>query len=594
MAFIQDTTPKPNQIHHFSLKDFSGGLNNRSNILRSNECTSVLNMVFDSEQVLEKREGQGYYDDVNIGGEVTFMDSFRPYNHADLLIRASEDSVYLNHNKLTDVKGSIDGLNFNGNYIFADGDTLYVYGSFPQEDDTYTKIHGDPIDDFVLLEIVSPEEDHDRLDEDHVKGVLNIDYENYKIFYEPCELEFVDNYKGANVVPEGVRYLESLRGRMYATGHKEDDDNVFITDLSNPYYFPVSLPIQLPPNSDRIQGLVVYDDSVVIGRKDDIHVISGNTNRPDMNVTPFQLRKLNTHTGFANHRCFDVVHNNLFFFGNDGDAYSLSSVRHNENTLATSILSRAVDFRKDPINVHHSEFERACSIYHDDYWHLAFDDVVMLFSYRNMSWLMWNNIDATSFLVYNNDFFWGTSGGDTVSLIDGVYMDFDLPYEAHWHSKILDMDDANSFKQFREFFLVAHTFAEHNTTINLRFEVDYNDVRDRVSIENEFSIWGQSKWGDRFVNRTINDSIPIIIGRRGRNIKIIVRNSSFIDKTVEDKEELDELLGLYDGMFVKVLSDGTYYKYLDREWVEQDKDKDLNQRMRVYQINGDYEIRGKR
>ena len=56
------------------------------------------------------------------------------------------------------------------------------------------------------MEVVSPADEHTRLGTEHIEGVLNVDYTDKKVFYEPCENEFIDVYKGANKIPDGVKF----------------------------------------------------------------------------------------------------------------------------------------------------------------------------------------------------------------------------------------------------------------------------------------------------------------------------------------------------------------------------------------------------
>lgn len=601
MAYIEKNLPPPNKIYTFSLKNFNGGLNNRSDQIEDNQASDLLNMDFADDTLMEKRRGQKYFDDLcltDVEGAtddvaVVFIDEYKPHNDDAVLIRASKNYMYIEDEVLTDIKGKPQGVNHNGRYIFVDGEKIYCYGWFHQSNTTYRKISGTPINDYVLLEVVSPPADFTPLSSEHVEGVLHVDYDKYEIWYEPCQNELDDAYKGANVVPQNVSYIVSHNGRVYLAGADEDDDNVFISDINNPFYYPVALPIQVPPNSDKIVALAVYDNSIVVGRTQDVHVIFGNTNRPDMGVETFNLRRINTHTGFASHDSVVIAHNYLFFLGSDGNAYSLGSTRIDEKQLSTNIISRTIDLFKHPINLTKDDLLNATSIFHDDRWYVSINDKVLVYSYRHMAWTMFNNFNATSFYVLDNKLIWGRSDGKTATFDDENYMDFGVPYKAFWHSKYFDMNEANTFKQFREFYVVAHTFKDNDSLINLVFEIDYQDVKERVVIENTLSVWGKSKWGDRWVNRIINESIPFQIGRRGRNIRFKFSNGYFPDGEVETKEDLADYVGRIEGVLVYVIEEEKFYLYTNKEWVLMSED-DLNQRMKIHQINGEYELRGKR
>jgi len=666
MVYIQQDTPPPNKIQVFSLQSFVGGLNNRSDQLEDNQASYVLNMDFADDTLMEKRKGQAYFDNLTMpgGDAVVLIDEYKPYQDNNVLIRASENKMYIEDVVLTDLQGRPHGTNHDGKYVFADGDKFYAYGWFHQEDSTYRKVEGTAINDYVLVEIVSPPENFTPLGTEHTEGVVVVDYDNFEVWYEPCEHEVEDTYKGANVVPGGVRYVASHNGRLYLAGADEDDDNVFISDVSNPYYYPVALPIQLPPNSDRIMALAVFDNSVVVGRKYDVHVIFGQTNRPDMGVQPFYLHRLNTHTGFASQGAAVTAHNYLFFLGSDGEAYALGTTRADEKQLSTQVLTRNVKLDKAPIEASNEELAEASSAFHDGRWYVSIGEKVLVYSYRHMAWTMWDNFHATSFYVLDDELMWGRVDGETACFSKEYYLDFGMAYKALWYSKYFDMDDANSFKHFREVFVVAHTFPEYESIIDLIFEIDYQEVKERVTVTNNLSVWGKSKWGERWVNRIINESLPFQIGRRGRNIRFKFSNGFYLHEVVDNYGDLETVEGRVHGVVVFVLhstgsgtatsttdntltdtgkawvenefagtrvkiTDGeeeyyrivesntedtltieeewkegysgtpaysiekTHYIYLDGEWVLLEED-DINQRMKIHQLNGDYEMRGKR
>lgn len=591
MAYIQKITPPPNSVMNFSLINFVGGLNNRSEQLQVNEASNLLNVKFEDDTVMSKRLGQTYYDELDIKKSITFIDEYKPYSDDDVLIRATATELYVGEDKLTDVTGDVHGVNHNGKYFFSDGSKMYVYGKFEQTTSTYRKVTGTPVDDYILMEITNPSDNHTQLDATHTQGVLNINYTSRTVFYEPCKNEFEDTYKGANKLPKDPKYIVSKGGRLYMSGCKEDDDNVFISDIKNPYYFPVGLPMQLPPNSDEVVGLYVYDDSIVVGRKYDLHVILGNTNRTDMGTTVFQLKQINSHTGFASSKSISIAHNYLFFFGSDGNAYALSSVKADAKILATTVLSQQIDVLKHPISITFDELSKASSIFFQDEWYTTVGDKVLIYSYRHRAWTMFNNMSATCFYSKDNILLWGTSKGRMVKHSDN-YLDFDIPFQAYWSSKRFDMGDANSFKQFREFFIVAHTYDKFVSDIDVAFEIDYDDVSDTVTISNQIAVFGKTKWGARFINRNIVNSLPFIVGRRGRSIRFKLSNGHFVDDTINN---VSDFVGYprKEGLLVYVVSEKSYYLYTDSHWVKQTMES-LNQPMKVYQVNGDYELRGKR
>lgn len=548
-------------------------------------------MMFDDDTVMSKRHGQMYFDETTFTDPVLYIDEYSPYTDEPVMIRATKDSLYIDDTKLTTISGKPCGINHYGKYMFADGNKLFVYGRFDQTTSTYCKVIGTAIDDYVLMEVTSPASGHAQLDATHTKGVLNVDYTNYKVYYEPCKNEFEDTYKGANVVPTKLKYLASHNGRVFASGCNEDNDNVFITDIRNAFYFPVSLPIQLPPNSDKVVSLAVYDDAIVIGRYNDVYCITGNTNRPNFGTEVFALKKINTHTGFASSDAVDVVNNYLFYIGNDGNAYALSSVKNDVRVLSTTILSQQIDIRKTPINISLSDLRTSASVYFEDNWYVIVGNKVLIYSYRHKSWTMFNDFNASFPYKYNDTLIWGRNDGRTAKFSED-YLDFGAPFEAFWQSKYYDMDEANAYKQFKEFFLVAHTFEDFISDVDVSFEVDYVDINSKYTISNQISVFGRAKWGDRFITRNIVASVPFIIGRRGRSIRFKFSNGYLPSATLADLVEL-EAYQKKDGVLVYVTSESCYYLFEDMIWNKKET-YELNQTMKIYQVNGDYELRGKR
>ena len=593
MAFIQRTPPPPNKIHTFSLHNFVGGINNRSELLAPNEATDLMNMSFTNDTIMDRRLGYTTYDSFN-PGVVTMMKEFRPYTEPDEFIRATNSVIYSGTTRISDVSGKVHSTNYMGKFFFLDGQKIRVYGKFPQTGSTYVKVNGTAVDSNLVMEVVSPPEGFTPLASPHKEGVTVYDYTGNKVWYEPCQFEIDDPFKGSNVVPEKPKYIVPHNDRLYMSGSNRDDDNVFISDVSNPFYFPVYLPIQLPPNSDKVRGLYVFDNSVVVGREDDIYVIEGDTNRTDMGVPVMRLRKLNSHTGIANQDSMDVAHNFLFFLGSDGVVYALASTNYDEKTLATRIISRQLDLFVKPFNFNKEDFTNSCSVFYKNEWYLSIKDLTLVYNYNMQAWTIYNNMNARSFYSFFDQLVWGDDEGRT-GTFGNKYLDFDVPYRCFWKSKRFDMEDSSIYKHFREFYLVAFTYENVTSDIRVSFEVDYQFVKSEMFVDNKISYFGKTKWGERFIHWNINQSAPFIIGQRGRLIAFQFENGYDPSEPVETVEDLKYYVGRSEGTLVWVNAEDKYYLYSakDLQWYPKELTF-FNQGMKVYQMNGDYEFRGKR
>lgn len=593
--YKQNSKIPPNKLHNFTLKNFAGGLNNLSENADDNQATDLLNMAFHGDDVMERRMGSAKFDTLTIAGEVSFIDEYRPYQEANKLIRASKTELYIDGVKVKDIVGQMYGTNYMGKYVFVDGSGIYVYGKFPQVDALpYSDVIGTPDPAYVMMKVVNPLEGYVPLTTEHKRGVTKYDYTNKFVYYEPCQLEIVDEFKGPNVLPVNPTIIVTHGARLFVSGVDADNDNVFLTDISNPYYFPVGLPLQVPPTSDRVVGMVVYDDSVIVGRKNDLFAITGVTNRTDINgFELFRIRRINSHTGFANGNSSDVANNYLFFLGSDGVCYALSSVRQDQRVLATTIISMQIDLFKYPISIDRADLALAASYYIDDKWYLSVKGVVLVYSYRHRAWSLYNNLHVRSFYNLNSVLIWGNKNGQTCkfSLVDT--MDLTVPYRSFWTSKYFDMGDPSIYKQFREFFIVGHTYDVYLSDINLTFDIDYAEVKNQYTIANQMSLFGRAKWGDRFINRNIIASLPFVIGNRGRLIRFTLSCGYDVTDVVADVNARNDYVGRKVGTLLYVTSDASYHLFDGVVWTVLTQE-DLNQRMRIYQVNGDYEFRGKR
>jgi hypothetical protein len=599
MSYIVSNLPAINKVFPFSVSDFSGGMNNKSNLTGTNQISNMLNMTFYDSKVLDKRKGSVLFDS-NVHSEpITYVGEFQPYTEANQLVRAGKTSLTFLENGVlkSEVIGgnNVDAENFFGRFFFVDGVSIRVRGKFPQSSDTYTRIVGTANTNYCTLKVVSCPMSYTPLSTSYTKGVTVYDYTNMQVWYEPCQKEKDDPYLGANVVPDNAQFITSFKGRLYVSGNQKDDDNVFITNAGNPYYYAVSLPIQLPPNSDEVTSLSVYDDSVIVGRKHDIHVIDGLTNNPTLNLDMFELRKLNSHTGIMNHRSVKQAHNYLFFLGYDGNAYALSSSKVATKILSTNLLTKDFDFRGFPFSLTNVDLADASSFFYRDVWYVSAGAYVFCYHYQHQAWTVFDHLNITSFYQQDNTMIWGNTTGQTCTFSDTEYLDLGVPYHSFWETGNLNFNDPTTYKYFRDVFIVTNMFKGYSSDVRVSFLLDYTDVGNRYSISNQIARWGISKFGDKFITGDVNASLPFQIGRRARTLKIRVSNSYKLLDSLIDKIALDALTNMQDEDMYFVTSENLYYVYdtSSLSWNSFTLSQ-LNQPMRVYQVNGEFELRGKR
>lgn len=593
MAYIQRNLPPPVKSQNFAFRNFTGGLNNITSdaLLKDNEASDILNMTFNEEGTMEKRNGTKRYDSFNYGNPIKFMDVFRTREGTDRLIVSTDSELFVDKVKLCNVTKSISGVNYLNNYYFVDSASIRIYGKFPQADSgEHIKIIGTPINDYTLMTIVNPPANA-PLGASYTMGVYKYDYTNKKIWYEPCQQELDDSYKGTNLLPTNPTMVTVHGSRMFMDGDLVNPGNVFITDMLNPYYTPVGLPIQLPPNGQPITGMKVFMDSVVIGRAEDIYVIYGNTNRTSSNDV-FLVKKVNTHTGFINNNSISEAHNYLLFLGSDGIVYRMHTTATNVEVLATSELSQTIDLFKYPIDLDLAKMKTCSAIFDNDKFYLFHKDVTLMYSYRFLAWTVYKGI-ATTYATSLNGELLLASNDNYIYSSSKEYNDNGIPIVAYWASKMYDFGYASNYKQFKELFIIAHVYNDFVSDINVRYEIDYVDVYQTANIVNKISKWGIAKFGDRFITRNISPSLPVTIGRRGRKLRFIIKNGEPITSSVASYVNLATMPNPVHLNLYKVLDTGKIYRYMLGEFIEV-AFIDLFQPLKIYEINGEFSIKGKR
>lgn len=532
-----------------------------------------------------------YLNEDGTGKELIVANEVHSYSQIKSTETPSPDKFFINSNG--DLVICIDKVMLETDYeltstgirgYLIDNPIAVVYLEEPEEIIQYDGFKYDVADSsLVRLYVPKPEE--------YTEGVMQYDGDKQIAWYEPCVQELDDPYKGEVYIPEKPSLIELNKDRIFVSGCEDTPHMVYVSDVNNTLYFPSNLPLQVPPNSDEIVGLKYFHSAIIIFRKYDVHVLYGNTNRTDTGDM-FRLKLINTHTGSANNDSIQIVHNYLFYLGSDGIVYMLHTPQTNTDFLSTKVVSKEVDLFKEPISFVLEDLKQASTIfYNNEYW-LSIKDKILIYNYDYMAWTMYNNINATSFLELNGDLIIGTDDGKTMKFGVG-YSDDYLPYTAYWVSKRYDFGIPSNYKQFKELYIIAHVYDEYVSNIKLDFEIDYVNIRDTPIVKSKLSLWAVAQWGDRFITRNIAPSLPLPIGRRGRVIRFMYGNGYTVDGIMETYQDIIDLEEYIKDKIYFVKDEKKCYTYNGMNWVLMDEE-DLYQPLRIYEINGDYEVRSKR
>lgn len=635
----------------FTLNDFSGGLVNNVNDVKmlDNQSPDMLNMQFRNDGLLQKRPGIIHFLNTKDGDmlidcipyeyapDLYLMIFVAPYHayyigfdgepvlfwvHPIIKVPATETDDEGNEVPNFAHKGvdfSLKYVHYNGSLLFTEGDFVYEFTYNPE--DALPKIYK-----YVNApKNYTPEPKPAVTGKTKTKFIEKFTYpyepswkcgELYEKWYEPCEFEREDGYKGLGLLPPTIGFMAIHKDRLYLSGSEYDPNMIWISDILNPCYFPASLTIQTPPTDDYITALHTYNDALIIGRRDSIYALFGNTNRTDSDYQ-YNLVKLNTHTGIANNNCVNNVYHMLFFVGTDGNMYKLLPPGISSDSIYTKQVNTLLDITLPPLNLspYIVSLCESCFDGKEGLWYIQLGDETLVYNYTLMAWTRYRNINALNFFIFNNEVYFVRCGGGVYKLpgknanqsyFDEVY-DGDagrvlkLPVNAYWTSRNMDFGVPARVKQFRDTYVTTESFEDHPTKVNVKYEVDYVDIYESYLVENEIAKWDKAIFDkSKFTSRNIDRSLPLMINRRGRTIKVYYGSGyKYLGVWMEVPEpgSVEEYNIIYsredDALFLRV-------PY--REGFETKKDKyyinlselEIDDALLVHNITGVYELKGYR
>ena len=561
MAWINNTKYLEPERLTFRINDFTGGINNSTTETRIslNEASDMLNVRFEQDGLLKKRGGfrvDKKFSELltGISGSVLRVYQIEPTGTHDkgyLLLIDGVNMVYITtKGKVKHIPWSrsengstIDGCQYSDKFMFVDGGRYINFFMINELESDTGDSESDKVWHYLIAEPWGIAKPTPAVKGEYLTKPYPGEENTKKLYcYQPCQYELEDGYKGTNMCEK--LYATMIRvykdrlvvaGNIGGSGKGElpDPNMIYMSDMMNPIYFPAGLPVQTPPTGDKITCLRPFNDGLIVGRKEDIYFLTGNTNRTNVE-TVFILSKINTHTGIANNYCADIVFNYLFYVGSDGNCYKLTSTSTSELLINSQQVNLKVDFKLPPFNKNLLEIQQAHTGFDPikGEWYVQIGYDTFIYNYRNFAWVRWNGIECIQFLPSVDKFYYIKEDCSFNVIDDEImydthsnYPDIKVPIHMYWSSKNIDFDMPSRVKQIRDTFLISEIVGESPSTIKISYETDYVAVSKEHTIDNEVAKWNLALWDThRFVSKNIIRSLPIVVGRRCRNFKVFIQN----------------------------------------------------------------------
>lgn len=580
--------PQAKQQGSFTQDNFAGGLNNVSGdtIIADNQLTNSQNLMFTSDNTMEKRYGLVAFDELNLEGAITMVGEYKPVIEDSEIVRSTDTEVYIGATKVADIAGTAYGINYIGNYYFVDGNELRVYNG----EGTYV-IKEDP-KAYAMADILETEPSPvvitidnldfrtavgDTIQHETYLGIIpytitDINYETNQItiaetltnpitagdlirlyvprpkeiyfegqvvyddllgwaWYEPCDYELEDSLKGENYIPNNPSVITIRNDRIHLSGDSLYPHNIYMSDINNPFYYPAALGLQCPPNGDEIVDMFEFDDALIVARHNDMYAVYGNS--ADLESTNlFRMKKIDTHIGFFARNAYAILNNYVFYLGYDKRFYRMTTPMTNIEYLVTKPLTDIVDLTLAPLSLTDTDFQYISTVAFNNEFMMNIGNKTIVYSFGNQGFTFYTGWNARSLYTDGIDVYVGNTNGILSKWTKGVYSDLGVAIESIQETKRFDFGKPINYKYYNQCIITAHSYDDYMSELSVAFEIDIY-YKDNIEIINATqSKFGVTTWGEKFNDRNIIKSEWIPLNYRGRTIKFKISNNT-IDQTMK-------------------------------------------------------------
>lgn len=313
----------------------------------------------------------------------------------------------------------------------------------------------------------------------------------YLTWYEPCQNELEYGGLGENYFPSNPKNLTIFKSRLCTTGDYGQKNEIRMTNVNNPLYFPAALSISVNPNGNEVVDMFEFDGALIIGRDKDIYALYGNSSSLSSDQM-FAVKKMDANIGMIGYKCGALINNYYIFLGTDGKLYKMTTPTTNVEYLMIKPITTFIDLFKKPLELSYEQMKSCNCVSYKNHIYWLIGDKVLVYSYDNMSFTYFTGWNATCLYTNGLDFFFGDEYGNRCKWNKDVYNDCGKAIKANLRTKTYTMHSPVSYKYFEQ---MCMTFGRHMSyDSNITMQV-FADNRRRV-IREVHPVWENSLYDD--------------------------------------------------------------------------------------------------
>lgn len=334
---------------------------------------------------------------------------------------------------------------------------------------------------------------------------------------------FLDN--AANVL-KCTKAIE-FSNRIFITGNKDLPNYYWasgVNDQVDASYFPTKYKYAIRGSDKAVTNFIVFHNKLIVFKEDLTAVVEAGTGLD--NTASFPISYLNTEIGCDIPNSIQLINNCPIFANTYGGIYAIVStmIPDEKNIIPISFNVNGSPFRSGILQEDTNSLKKASSIDYGYKYHLCVDNKVYVLDYskgfkltksKELTWLLYNNINAKQFFIRNNELMYINRDKGMIARFIPQFNDFGNAIHSSWKSKLMDFGYSDYIKKVKEIWLT--TKANSNPNIRINYYTDKGELVDSILISgtklksfswNDFS-WKSFTWRVQVFPATIKLKINI-------------------------------------------------------------------------------------